>query len=236
MAYAAQITVNDLKSIIRDQMLMVAFVVYPAMFILFARFLLPWINDNFYFIQPYYPMFFMLFIMFIPFIFSFVIGFLIIEERDQNLLTALRVTPISRNSYLAYRMLLITLFSFIYVVLSPALMGLVEVNYIAYLPVAVLFTLSTPIYALLVSYFANNKVQGFTMFKMMGILIFLPIFAFMIADNMKFVLGVIPHFWTFMAMDGVIYTGTPDLLYLGIGYVYHIALIGVLFYLFNRKI
>ena len=39
MAYATQITVNDLKSIIRDQMLMVAFVVYPVMFILMARFI-----------------------------------------------------------------------------------------------------------------------------------------------------------------------------------------------------
>ena len=92
MAYAAQITVNDLKNIFRDQILLGAFVAYPALFILLARFLLPWINDNFYFILPYYPMFSMVFTMFIPFMFSFVIAFLIIEERDQNLLTALRVT------------------------------------------------------------------------------------------------------------------------------------------------
>jgi len=206
------------------------------MFILMARFLVPWINDNFSFMEPYYPMIFMLFTVFIPFMFSFIIGFLIIEERDQNLLTALRVTPISRNSYLAYRMLLITMFSFVYVVLSPALMGLVEVDYVAYLPVAVLFTLSTPIYAMLVSYFANNKVQGFTMFKMMGMVIYLPMFAFMIADNLKFVFGVIPHFWAFMSMEGVIIAGAPDYLYLGIGFAYDIAFIGVLVYMFNRNV
>ena len=72
------------------------------------------------------------------------------DERDEDLLKAMRVTPVSQNMYMASRMLLMILFSLILVLLFPTLTGLVEVPFMEYLPIAILFSLFTPIAALTV--------------------------------------------------------------------------------------
>ena len=118
MVYVLKLAVNDLKNIIRDRMFVFLFFVYPLMFILFSRIIVhlitPRVKDVFPLVsETNFPLLFMLFIIFIPMIFSFIVAFLILDERDEHLLTVLRVMPISRNSYLIYRMFFMSLFAFI---------------------------------------------------------------------------------------------------------------------------
>lgn len=237
MVYFIKLAINDLKNIVRDKFLVYACIAFPVMIILISRIFVHWISEA-YALEGIYPLFFMLLVIMIPLIFGFITAFLIIDERDEHLLTVLRVMPISRNSYLAYRMFFMSIFSFIFVLIFPALSGLLEgtqFSYTQYVPVAVLLTLFTPFSALLVTTFANNKVQAFAIFKIGGTVFLVPLFAFFIADNLKYVFGFIPNFWTFMAMDSVIQKGTADLVYLAVGFVFHIALLAVLFHLFNKK-
>ena len=160
-------------------------------------------------------------------------------ERDEHLLTVLKVMPISRNNFLTYRMFFMSLFAFIVLLIFPPLSGLLEntqFTYSAYIPVAVLFSLFAPFSALLVSSFATNKVQAFAIFKISGTVFMLPLFAFfLIQDNFKYLFSPIPNFWTFMSLDSVIKNGDIDMIPFVIGFVYHIILIGTLFYLFNKK-
>lgn len=235
MVYVGKLLLNDLKNIVRDRFLLYAAVALPLGVVILCRLVLPWLSENMFPLEPFYPILFMLFVIFVPLIFGFITAFLIMDERDENLLTVLRVMPISRSAYLIYRMFFMIVLSFLYVLFFPALTSLIDIGIIEYVPIAVLLALFTPIMALIVNIFANNKVQAFAIFKLLGGIFFLPLFAFYIADNLKYVFGVIPNFWTFMALDTVLATGSNDYAYIGIGVVIHLAFIAVLFYFFNRK-
>ena len=235
MVHVSKLFVNDLRNILRDRLLLYTAFLIPVLIIIFTRLVIPWLSENIMPLQNYYPLLFMLMAITIPMMFGFVTGFLIMDERDENLLTVLRVMPISRSAYLIYRMAFMSVLSFIYILLFPALTGLIDISLFDYLPIAVLLALFTPVMGLIANIVANNKVQAFAVFKMLGGVFFLPLFAFFINNDLKYVFGIIPNFWTFMALDKLLNTGTQDVVFLGIGFISHLTLLTLLFYLFNKK-
>ncbi len=226
---------TDMRNIIRDRMLLYSAFLFPVVLIIICRLILPWISENVSDLTGYYSLLFMMFSIIFPMIFGFIIAFLIMDERDEHLLTVLRVMPISRSTYLIYRMVLIIGLCFIFVFTFPVLSGLIDISLLDYLPIAILLSIFAPVLALIVNNLANNKIQAFAIFKMLGSVFFLPLFALFIAEDWKYILGIIPNFWTFMALDSILTTGSQDIGFLGVGFVTHLALLGVLFYLFNRK-
>ncbi|MFH1101258.1 MAG: hypothetical protein V1726_04380 [Methanobacteriota archaeon] len=235
MVYAIKLMVNDIRNILRDRFLLYAAVAAPIMFVVLSRAVIPYISENFYYLEPYYPLLFMLMVIMMPLMFGFITAFLIMDERDEHLLTVLRVMPISRNGYLMYRMILMIVLAFVFIIVFPVLTGLIEVDFWLYLPIAVLFALFTPVMALIVNILASNKVQAFAVFKTLGGVFFLPLFAFFTTNNIRYAFGVIPNFWSFMALDQVLTEGTQDYVSLFIGFVFHFALLAVLFHIFNKK-
>jgi len=82
---------------------------------------------------------------------------------------------------------------------------------------------------------ATNKVQAFAVFKTLGGVFYIPLFAFFINNDLKYILGIIPNFWTFMALDSILTKGSQNYLYIGIGFCLHFVFLGILFYFFNKK-
>jgi hypothetical protein len=132
-----------------------------------------------------------------------------------------------------------SLFAFIVLLIFPPLSGLLDstqFSYPAYIPVAILFALFTPLSALLVASYASNKVQAFAIFKIGGTVFILPIFAFFLnLGDIKYIFSPIPNFWSLISLQSVIQSGTIDIPHLAIGFVFNIALIVILFYIFNKK-
>jgi fluoroquinolone transport system permease protein len=235
MVQIRKLLLNDIRNIIRDRLLLYTAFLIPLIIIIFTRLVIPWLSENVVPLQQYYSLLFMLIVITIPMMFGFVIGFLIMDERDENLLTVLRVMPISRNTYLIYRMLFVSILSLVYILLFPLLTGLIDIGFIDYLPIGVLLAFLTPVLGLVANIVATNKVQAFAVFKTLGGVFYIPLFAFFINNDFKYILGIIPNFWTFMALDKLLTTGQQDYVFLGIGFVLHLILLGVLFYLFNKK-
>ena len=235
MVQIGKLFINDMRNIVRDRLLLYSAFLIPLIIILFTRLVIPWISENVAPVEQYYSLLFMVIVITIPLMFGFVIGFLIMDERDENLLTVLRVMPISRNTYLLYRMLFLSILSLIYIMLFPILTGLIEINLLEYLPIALLLALLTPTLGLIANIVATNKVQAFAVFKMLGGVFYIPLFAFFINNDLKYLLGIIPNFWTFMALDVVLKTGHQDYTFLGVGFCLHLVFLVVLFYLFNKK-
>jgi hypothetical protein len=242
MVFVLKLAINDFRNIIRDRFFLFAFFAYPVMLITFSRIMVHLIApriESMFPLAANFSLLFMFFIIIIPFIFAFIAAFLILDERDEHLLTVLRVMPISRNNYLIYRMFFMSLFSFIVLMIFPPLSGLIDntqFSYVAYLPTAILFALFTPLTSLLVASFATNKVQAFAIFKIGGTVFILPIFAFFLGlGDLKYIFSPIPNFWGLLALDAVINSGTIEIVWLAIGFVYHIVLIALLFYVFNKK-
>jgi fluoroquinolone transport system permease protein len=235
MVAVAKLMINDLRNISRDRLLIYSAALIPVAVVILCRLFIPWISEQVYNLTPYYPVLFMMMALLIPMLFGFVIGFLIMDERDEQLLTVLRVMPISRSGYLIYRMLLLSVLAFLIIAVFPLLTGLITVSFIDYLPSAILFALFTPILALIMNVAASNKVQAFAVMKMLGSVFYLPLFALFISDNLKYLFSVIPNFWTFMALNTVLTTGGQDYVFLLVGAIYHLGIIVGLFVLFNRK-
>jgi len=241
MVTVFRLAVNDLKNIIRDTLLLSLAILYPILLISFSQILVQFIAPNIEGSIPLagnFTVFLMLFVTIIPILYGFIASFLILDEKDEHLLTVLRVMPISRNTYLIYRMMFLTFFSFIVLLIFPPLSGLLEntqFSYLEYLPIAVLFSLLTPFSAMLVSSFATNKVQAFAIFKISATIYMLPLFTFLISDNLKYLFSPAPNFWGFIAFRELLATGSVDYLHLIIGFIYTLALIVGLFYIFNKK-
>ena len=103
MVYILKLAINDLRNVIRDRMFVFLFFAYPVMLILVSRIIVHLIApriENMFRLAGEFSVLFMFFTIAIPMIYSFLAAFLIIDERDEHLLTVLRVMPISRNSYL----------------------------------------------------------------------------------------------------------------------------------------
>lgn len=241
MVYFVRLAINDLKNIVRDRFLVYATIILPIALIVVSRLIFPWIIEQNSSFRASILMFFFIFLIMIPMVFGFITAFLIMDERDQDLLKVLRIMPISRNTYLLYRMFFMSVFSFIYLLVFPVLSGLPDyfyssqLTFIPYIPIAVLLSLFTPLIALMGNVFAKNKVQTFAIFKISGTLFFVPIFGVFMTENIRYAFGLVPNFWTFECFNILKDTGQLDLLPLGIGFVYHIALIAVLFHMFNKK-
>jgi len=242
MVYILKLAVNDLRNIIRDRMFVFLFFAYPVMLIVISRIIVHLIApriENVFRLAGEFSILFMFFTILIPMIYSFIAAFLILDERDEHLLTVLRVMPISRNGYLIIRMFFVSLFAFIVLLIFPPLSGLIDgtqFSYPEYIPVALLFAIFTPFLSLMVASFATNKVQAFAIFKISGTVFMLPIFAFFLnLGDLKYIFSPIPNFWSLISLESVLQNGTIDVVHLGIGFAYHIALIWALFYIFNKK-
>ena len=239
MSFFKTVIANDVRNILRDRLYVWIFLLYPAMIIVISRFLVPWIADNMFAgLTGLYPLIFMLMANVIATIFGFITAFLIMDERDENLLTVLRVMPISRSQYLLYRMTLMTAFAFFWAAIFPWLTGLITVDFFTYLPIAFMFTLIVPIVALLVNVLASNKVQGFAMMKMLGGVWMLPLLAFFLhgtAEPLRYIFGMFPNFWTYMSLDKLLTNGFHDPLHIGIGIAISFGAIIVLFKIFNKR-
>lgn len=242
MVYIFRLAVNDLKNIVRDKFLVYASIGVPLLLIVVSQIFVLWIGPSLektFPIASNYKAIFLLCTAMLPFMYGFIAAFLILDEKDEHLLTVLRVMPISRNVYLIYRMFFLSIFSFFVLLIYPALSGLLaefpNFSYIDYIPVALLLTLITPFSALMVTSFATNKVQAFAIFKISGTVFIIPLFAFLISGYLRYLFAPVPNFWAFITLKNVIDNGVNDYLHLGIGFVYIIVLIGILFYIFNKR-
>ena len=77
-----------------------------------------------------------------------VIGFLLLDERDDRMLTALLVTPMSTAGYLAYRITIPLAAGFIITIVGYRLTGVMPVSFSDLMAVSLLAAFNAPITAL----------------------------------------------------------------------------------------
>ncbi|HVS03534.1 MAG TPA: hypothetical protein VMT16_12245, partial [Thermoanaerobaculia bacterium] len=124
-----------------------------------------------------------------------VVGFLLLDQRDDQTMTALLVTPLSLGDYLRYRMVVLMLLAALLSCGALLLAGLTETTPLQLVVAAVVAAPLAPIYALFFGTVAANKVQGFALAKIVGI-VFVPcIAAYFVTGPWQTLFGVVPHYW-----------------------------------------
>ena len=113
-----------------------------------------------------------------PSIVGMIIGFLLLDERDDRMLAALMVTPMSLRSFLVCRINVPVVLGFIITVVGYLIGGLAPVSRFDLMVVALLASFNGPITALSLAYFAENKVTGFGLIKVLNTINMVPVAAF----------------------------------------------------------
>jgi fluoroquinolone transport system permease protein len=227
----------DVKSVLRDSMLRWMFAL-PVLVALLMRWGVPAVANRLrlqfgFELEPYYALITSFMILISPMLVGVVIGFLLLDQRDDGTLAALQVTPLSLNGYLVYRVTAPILIGAILTMVVIPIAGLVEMGPLALVVVAIAAAPFGPLYALFLAGYANNKVQGFALMKAAGILSWPPIIAYFLPIVWQWIMGIVPTYWP-VKVFWMLEAGESGWLpYLVIGIVYQALLMLPLLRRFN---
>lgn len=241
MGLLASLSLNDLRNVRREPLLLYMLVIPPVM-VVTLRLLLPpatgYLSENLGFdLVPYYPMLLsFFFVLQIPLLFGVLVGLLTLDERDAGTLTALRVTPISMSGYVLYRGASGVVLSLLYVPLTLLASGLVPLSLVpAVAAVALLAGLMAAVFALIIVAFASNKVEGLALTKGLSVFMLGPLAAYFVSSDWQLMFGVLPTYWPvkafWVASEGGNYG--PHVI---AGLAYALPLVGLLLRRFGRRI
>lgn len=124
-----------------------------------------------------------------------VVGFLLLDQRDDETLSALLVTPLRLNDYLRYRMILLLVLCVALSCIAIPLAGLAETTGLQLIVTSIVAAPLAPIYALFLASFAGNKVQGFAFAKAVGIVLVPCVAAYFVSGPWQNAFGIVPHYW-----------------------------------------
>lgn len=196
---------TDTRLIGRDALLSFL-LLYIVIIILAARWGVPplgrWLHAAHGFdLAPYHPLVVAyVSVLVAPMLIGFMMGFLMLDEKEDGTLRALLVTPLPLATYLLYRISVPTVLTALFVPLAvwgldlgappwPAVLLVAAVN----APLGAASTLFYPV-------FASDKVRAFVLAKIVSGAAFLPIAAYFIAPPWQYLAAVFPPFWTVKAL------------------------------------
>jgi fluoroquinolone transport system permease protein len=228
----------DTKRITRDPFLLFM-IGYPWGIAVLLHEALPWLNARFadrFSLSDYYPIAACLVAVLVPYTMGLVLGFQLLEEKDEGSLVAVAVTPFSLDRYFVYRTMLYGLVSLPLVLVLHALLAVVAVPPAQVAVVAVAATPMAPLMALIISGFAGNQVEGFAVMKGAGVLLVGPLGSFFIPRPWDLLVGILPTYWPikayFAAVDGA---GSLFWAATAVSLLYPSACVAVLYRRFRRR-
>lgn len=200
---------TEMKNITRDQFLL--FITFlPVLLGVICRFGIPAVRQlvlPYFDLQEHYGFIMSFLIMMTPAMYGWVIGFTLLDDRDEDILTYISVTPLKRTGYLAFKIVGPVIFGFLWTYVVLIIAGLTPINFLKLLPVAIMASLEAPIFALVLAAFARNKIEGLAVAKLGGIVFIGPFIGYFIKSNWQILGGIFPTYWiskTYLA-SGAIY-------------------------------
>jgi fluoroquinolone transport system permease protein len=222
---------GDFKNIRRDSMMMFL-LAYPVVLGVLLRWLIPFVAEGlagFFDLKPYYLLLTSFFgLLIIPQLTGYLAGFLLLDERDQNTLTALMVTPLPVQTYALYRAVAPMLITILGIQVVVPFIGVAVLPPEKLLPLALVASLLSPVFALILSSLARNKVQGIAVMKGLGIFMMAPLAAWFVPQPWQWLLGIFPTFWPVKAY-WLAARGESYLWVAAIGALYALGLLAVLY-------
>ncbi|MCY3414432.1 MAG: ABC transporter [Candidatus Heimdallarchaeota archaeon] len=194
----------DSKNIQRDPMLK-WFILLPFLLAIVLRLLFPLVQmglDQIPFdLSPYYDLIISLYmVLMIPMLLGVIVGFMLLDEKDEQTLLALQVSPLSIQRYIMYRVFTPMLLSYPMLLITIPIVGdYTSIKFIDLMLVSILGALWAPFLGLILSVFANNKVEGFAIMKLLGGAFVLPLAAFFVPQPWDLVFVFFPSYWPMKA-------------------------------------
>lgn len=233
-----ELLLADYRNVFRDPtLIMAAFA--PILITLVVLFAFPLVLS---FVQSRWGIdlgdYYRLFSLFMAFIIAMVYGiisaFIIIDERDEDILSFIRITPFSIHGYLLYRIgfALATALGALLFYLS-ILLWQGNLSLFDSLVLLCIVPLEAVCMALIVVSFAGNKVEGLAISKMVGLIPFSVVATYLIPGKSVWFFAIFPPFWIIKALESV--QGKERILYTITAVVVHLVLVKFLVHYFFKK-
>ena len=170
------------------------FAIYSVVMIVLAYFLIPYLDKTS--IPLVVHLVTLVFILMISFLFGAVTGFTLLDDQDDHVLLSLKITPISVKKYIWTKLIISYLFGLVATILLMLVTMLPEIaSPFELIMIAILAPMQAPIIALLINMVASNKVEGFVIMKLSGIILLVPIAVLFLSNWTEIFLMVLPGFW-----------------------------------------
>ncbi|MCF6463803.1 ABC transporter permease [Clostridium sp. Cult1] len=231
---------SEIKKWSRDSM-MGFMALYPFIFGFIGRYFLPWVADKSDLnIDLYADLIIVILTLVVPISFGALIAFSILEDRDDNILTSVKATPLSITQFLSFRFIIVLVLTYITTLFVIWFSNIGDIPIKNILAIAFLASLEAPMYGMLINSLSNNKIEGFAVMKGLGSFILFPIIALFFFDKKELFFSFAPGFWAAKAIssiikgEGVLYLSYYQ--YYFIGLVYLVLLNIASYKLFVRKV
>lgn len=224
----------DVKRIITDPNL-AGYLIVPFGLILFCRFFIPYISVKYPDVVAYHPLIMMSGVMQTAIIFGFITSFMILDEKDDNILQVIRVMPITSFYFIIYRLTFATFFSTLGALMMFILSGIAYPGLWNSVLLSIIYGLTAPFITLIIATYANNKVEGMAYFKFVDLILMLPLLSFFISGIGKYAFAIIPVYWAHTlyedSLEEVTHFG-----YFLVGVVVNVLVLTILYFQFRRRV
>lgn len=228
------LSANDFRMVFRDPLLRV-FLFLPLLIFAIVKWVLPVVFSLFPIVQSYDYVIMMWACMQSSTMFGFISGFIFLEEKDENVFSALRVTPVTASMLISFRMLLGVTISVLINWLILDFGDIISASEWQKVLIAFQYSLLAPLLSLLLAVFAQNKVEGLAQFKIYNLIVNLPILIYFLDFSGLHALAMIPTYWSFRCIE-TMEAGSNFIVFFLIGTCLYFLYLAILVKIFERKV
>jgi fluoroquinolone transport system permease protein len=128
-------------------------------------------------------------------LFAMIYGFIILDERDEDVIDFISITPLRKQGYLMYKLIMPMLLSALFFLLIFYATALVPLNLLHGLGIAIMIALEAAIGTLFLVTFSENKVEGLAFSKLLGIMYLAIPLVFFWDSGWHWLSAFLPPFW-----------------------------------------
>ncbi|MCG8572198.1 MAG: hypothetical protein MJB14_18865 [Spirochaetes bacterium] len=196
------LTGGDLKNVQRDPILVLLFFV-PFSVVALFRFAIPFatqlLDQHLAFdLTPHYAFIISMVSLIVPMTYGFVMGFILLEERDENILNYFAVTPLTKGGYLWYKMIIPMVVSTFFSLMILLLLPFTDFPVFKIVLLCMVASMEAPLMALFLAAFAQNKVEGMAVGKLGSIIFMAPFIGYFAPGIGKLGGALFPPWWISM--------------------------------------
>lgn len=235
------LSIADFKNILRDPMLKLIlflplFIPFVLHFILIrANTLIPFYFPDFT-LSKYYDLILGIILLITPMLYGAVIGFILLDERDEQILTYISVTPLTKTGHLAFKVLSSMVISFFLTFYTAYAVNLLPIKILHLIPIAFMAAIETSIIALFLAAFSNNKVEGLVYGKALGIVFVAPAIGYFFKSKWSYLAGIFPPYWIGQAFVASYQNQLNYWIFISGGIGIHLLFLALFLYIYTRKV
>ncbi len=191
---------SDVRQIVRDRTLL-SFIFFPFSMLALLQWGWPALTTRYPTLVEHSDLVLMFASMQSAILFGFVVSFLMVDEKDEQVMDVIRVLPISPRFFLFYRLSFASIVAALMALVVLLGSGMTYMGIGASSCIAFLLGLTAPLITLTIATFANNKIEGMALFKVIDLVLMLPLLAFFLDEPFRYFFGVVPVFWTYALLE-----------------------------------